>query len=207
MNPSNTNDRQLERSFLKTKGYIRIMNELRELRNESNIEKYERVNLIFDDPTNLVLIVSTKNNNTIEFIFNEHYPFKPPIVMVNYINQEKKEIYYKTLYCKLTNITDTMIHYFIENRDESIFIPSHSTKAKKIACLCCSTVTCPANWSPVIMIKHILNEIEYNNQLKRDIKYKIAINTIIKQRNMTLELIPYIYEFLRIETKQSNHTE
>ena len=41
----------------------------------------------------------------------------------------------------------------------------------KIQCICCSSLLCPDNWTPVYRIHHILNEIKQHNVLKISIMY------------------------------------
>lgn len=225
MQDPNNND-QVDNSFFTTLGYTRLMNEMKQLRNRENTEKYKNVIMIYDDPVKPVLKMKTQNNNNIEFMFKQDYPFKPPEVYIYYKNreqhenkqrqQENKEIYHKTLYCKIVNNRENIINFFITNQDQTIFIENEiqeektsqtktsqmktsQTKVqnKDISCLCCSTITCPANWSPAMTIQHILKEIEFNNKIKRNIKYKIAINRIIQQRNVSIDIIYPIYEFLK----------
>jgi hypothetical protein len=60
------------------------------------------------------------------------------------------------------------------------------------SCLCCSSITCSNNWGPTLRIKSILEEIENNMLIKRNIVNKIIIN-VIKRKYLINDINLYQY--------------
>lgn len=131
--------------------------------------------------------IITPNCNELVFTLHYDFPFKPPQNLnlngQNYrysLKNMPKRIYY--LYYHPEQM------YFQEKKE--------SINYSKIQCICCSSLLCPDNWSPVYMIYHILNEIKVHNALKRNIMYKLMLKNIFDYLSLPLELMRNIYDFL-----------
>ena len=153
---------------------------------EKNMPMYSFYKSYFDPTQNANrLELTTPNGNNLTFIIPSNYPFKPPTRVElngqNYrqlISQMSRRIHYLYNYS-----TDA---YF----EEKVHGPSSST------CICCTGLLCPTNWTPCIMIHHILKEIGDHNQLKQMIAYKLTLRDIFDNKQIPLELIRFVLAYL-----------
>lgn len=109
----------------------------------------------------------------ISVLLNEHYPFQCPIVISNnkYISYHNNDI---------------------PNRLLSEYV-------QKEGCPCCSSITCPDNWSPALRIIHILREYDlFVDKLKLYNKIRIT-----KHLNLPTDMIHMIISFLDKPTNES----
>jgi len=149
-----------------------------------NIESIDSINTI---DSNVYITIITPNGNKLSFTLSKDYPFKPP---------------------KQLKINDTDYIYSIKNMPQKIYYLYYDPqevyfqeKLKSIyytkpKCLCCSSLLCSDNWSPVSTIYYILNEINSHNNIKRNIKYKLMLKEIFNYFNLPLDIIGPIYEYL-----------
>lgn len=117
---------------------------------------YDKINIIKEDGKIIFEVEKTyKNQKKIiyKFVISIHYPYKPPDLYINNKN------YGQYLRCpnKFLNVLK-----YISN----------------IECFCCSSCTCPGNWTPSITLKYIIEESEYNSKIKHNIMIKIFLDQI-----------------------------
>lgn len=104
-----------------------------------------------------------KYNVTSTIVLNNHYPFhQPNKIQVNNHN-----------YISLLCINQGLLKLVSDKK-----------------CLCCSSLTCPNNWSPILKIKDILKEIDETLYFKKKISWIICCN-VIKRK--------YLVEDINIE--------
>jgi len=110
-----------------------------------------------------------------KMIIPNEYPFRPPEVYINDKN------YLDTINnCHITRIKKLVQKY------------KYTT-----TCLRCSSSILMNNWSPVLQIKNIFEEIDKNNKLKRIIKYDLILEYIFKkQKSLPMEVKILIQEYL-----------
>jgi hypothetical protein len=123
------------------------------------------------------------------------------------VEQNKLEVKYKTS----IEINDNIrIEYpeeypfkqpkaFINNEPYSITLRSHSPLLKKYLkkvghdCLCCATIFC-GEWRVTYTINHFLSELKNFNRIKREVKYHMMLDEILKKypRIPIEEIIPFL---------------
>ena len=163
---------QREINYIKEKmSEYTILDEMQE--NESKREIY--------------LHIITPSQNELVFTLPYDFPFKPPQnLSVNGQN-----------YRYLLKNMPTRIYYLYYHPDEIYFKEkSVNINYNNTNCLCCSSLLCADNWSPVNMVYHILNEIKQHNELKRIIMYKLMLKNMFDYFELPLELMRNIYDFL-----------
>lgn len=101
------------------------------------------------------VITVTINNNLYKFILPSDYPFKIPL-SIHYNNNNYKNI---------LSTNTPKIKYYLK-------------KIYGLSCLCCSSLSCSNNWTPAISIASIINEINYNVKLKKDLLLYILCDYI-----------------------------
>lgn len=95
------------------------------------------------------------NNNTYKFVLPVSYPFKQP-----------EEIFYNNNnYNKILSTNTDKIRYYL-------------IKIYGKTCLCCSSLTCGVNWMPSIPLSALINEINTNVKLKKDLLLYILCDYI-----------------------------
>jgi hypothetical protein len=96
----------------------------------------------------------TKSTN--KFIFNiyKDYPFSPPRVTLNGINQHR-----------LLSISSRRF----------LIILRYITG---LECLCCESLLCKNNWSPALTLHNIIIQLEEYKNIKRNIQLKILADQI-----------------------------
>ena len=110
-----------------------------------------------DTQKNIILSIrkkAVKNVPTIHFIISDYYPFKPPKI---FIGSEKYNNFFNL---KTTRFNNTL--KVLTGMD----------------CLCCKSYTCHYNWSPGYQIRHLLEEIEKNKKIKKNIINKLLLDQI-----------------------------
>ena len=182
----------------------RVNKEIENFYNKKNFEKYS-TNIVcylslFDIELNIISNVNNdqyhvsieKNNplNKNTLIMNltipQCYPFKPYNVSLNNSPKYKNINYSYARYineiCRKNKFIDNNILYFFYK-----ILYNHQPKfisLSKPTCYCCSSVTCPANWSPSCTINNII--IEYN-EIKFIEKYSSPYN---------FKMLKHIYDSL-----------
>ena len=133
------------------------------------------------------LQVMTPNYNILVFTIPNDYPFKPPISLS--VNGHNYRFLLKNM--------PRRIHYLYEHPNDVYYKEGAKiAHYKKPNCLCCSTLICPDNWSPVCTLYSVLNEIKGHNQLKSQIGYKLVLKDIIDKFGLPVEIIRYLFGFL-----------
>jgi hypothetical protein len=128
--------------------------------------KYKNLNINYSTE-----IINLKIEN-IEFHINNRYPFHPPLVFI------RDSPYIKFLKYKSERIKHFLYDYIGND------------------CICCSTIICSSNWTATYHIQKIVDEIKHFNYLKRIVKYKIAIETILNKKNIPIVLNKTIFDYL-----------
>jgi ubiquitin-protein ligase len=110
-----------------------------------------------------------ENQVSYKFIIDFDFPFKTPTIFYNnkpYSSFLKLPIRFNKIYNKLTG--------------ES--------------CMCCSSLNCRDNWSPIIKLYDIINDIKKYRRLKRMIYIKILCNSIIDKYLINdINIFSYLY--------------
>ncbi len=145
----------------------------------------------------------------IKIILSNDYPFKPPEVYIrgtNYLNTihnchlprikrlvqkyTTRALYKSLMHFSAPNAQST--HGIICRGKSSDFIGQNS-----VNCLKCMSILLHDLWSPAMQFKNIFDEIEKTNQLKREIKYEIALEDIFKvYQQLPDDLLPVIRSYL-----------
>jgi hypothetical protein len=164
----------------------RVINELKQMYDYEKCYEYINISLVFNPLEKDKCEINILNNkmNNIKFIIGLNYPFKSPLVYINDI------IYNRTL----SNRT-YRINYFLKYPTEYIIEYNNRFLKNDYTCLCCKSITCESNWCAGMTTLSILKEIDDYNILKRNIKYKIFLNDIIKIYNLPCDFIKKIYEY------------
>jgi hypothetical protein len=140
------------------------------------------------------LEIVSPHGNILRFSIPNDYPFKAPVKL------ECNGYNYRFL---LKNMP-TRIHYLYTFPNEVYFregVYIHAQR-KSTKCICCSGLLCPENWSPVMMIHHILSEIDGHNRLKQCIMYKLVLKDIFEKKNIPFELIRNTFEYLTLSMEK-----
>jgi hypothetical protein len=137
--------------------------------------------------TDTYIKIITPNGNKLVFILQKDYPFKVPK------NVEINDIDY--MY-PIKNMPKRIDYLYYHPNDAYYQETSKLEFYPKSNCLCCSSLLCAANWSPACTIYYIINEINNHNNIKRHIMYKLLLKEIVDIRNLPLDLIRLIYDFL-----------
>jgi hypothetical protein len=108
----------------------------------------------------------------IVFTISNKYPFKPPLIDITYGGGRYLK-YYRDLLCSSYN--------------EEI----KNMTGKK--CLCCESITCLDNWSPMMNIKQIIDEIKQNMIIKDRLYERLVAKQLIHQKlNKDIPLLSYL---------------
>lgn len=164
----------------------RFINELKQIYDYEKCNEYINISLVFNplEKDKCELNILNNKMNTIKFVIGINYPFKSPIVYINNI------IYNKTLVNRTYGI-----NYFLKYPTEYVINYNNPFLKNDYTCLCCKSITCESNWYPGMTTLSILKEIDDYNILKRNIKYKIFLNDIIKIYNLPGDFVKRIYEY------------
>ena len=165
----------------------RLLRELKDLKNYENIHKLE---LVYQLPQNVHTYYISKDSpylklkidkNDLIVAFNNCYPFKPPILLINNLSCN---------YCY--RISDT------KNRHYSATALLELHRKFGFHCLCCETVMCNGSWSPAIHISHILNEYKKFKEIKRYLNAYCALLELNTQMGnlLPIEMIEQIRDYI-----------
>ena len=168
---------------------------MKRIRNEVNLIKEKLPSYEADiewmhndeDKKNVRIQVITPRNNILVFTIPNDYPFKPPLSLT--INGEN--------YRSLLKFMPRRIQYLYDNPNDVYFQEGAKiVHFKKPNCLCCSSLLCGENWSPVCTMYGVLIEINGHNDLKRQISYKLSLKPIIDKFKLPIDLLRHLMEFL-----------
>lgn len=135
---------------------------------------------------NTYIEIITPNRNKLVFKLTKDYPFKvPEYLKINDINYRHS----------IKNMPKRIDYLYYHPNDVYFQEKSQLKLYDKPNCLCCSTLLCEGNWTPVCTIYYILNELNNHNNIKRYIKYKLMLKEIVDYFNLPLEFIRQIYVF------------
>ena len=130
------------------------------------------------------------NGNCLTMTLLQDYPFKPP----RYLKINGRDYMYNM------KRMPPRINYLYNHPDDMYYNENAKMKNSAIClnctCLCCHSILCGDNWSPAVMLFHILKEIEGHNLIKRKIMYKFALKNLFDKRNLPLELLRSVYQYL-----------
>jgi len=166
----------------------RIIKELQYIR--TYIPHYKTISFNYIE-NKLYIDIKTEKGNILHFDIPKNYPFRGPILEI----QTPTHSYsYKE---QLSNMPPD-IHYFIQYPDHYFKQSIQPTKKQRdLVCLCCKSILCEDNWSPIIMIYRIIIEIEKYNKIKKEIYYKLIVNRFCMKKRLPTDIIKPILDFLR----------
>jgi ubiquitin-protein ligase len=167
--------REIEIIREKLPDYDVDLNEDDTFNNNNNINKNKYINVI------------TPNHNLFVFAIPNDYPFKPPVSLT--INGENYRFLLKNM--------PRRIQYLYDHPNDLYY--QEGTKIahfNKPSCLCCSTLLCGDNWTPVCTLYSVLNEVKGHNELKRQIIYKLSLKPIFDKYGLPADLLRYLFGFL-----------
>jgi hypothetical protein len=165
--------------------FKRIFREIEYIKN--SLPEYRMYEFTEEKDKIISISLYTQKNNFLEFKLPKDYPFKPPLSFT--INGENYRYRLKEMPSKI---------YHLYYHPEKMYMDDRSSMNKDCRpnCLCCNSLLCPANWSPITRIPHILKEIELHNDIKRNIMYKLKLKELFDFRSLPLDLIRNVYVFL-----------
>ena len=154
---------------------------------EETFPEYRISDFIQNTDKTMTLILYTPKYNQLVFTIPTEYPFKPPLSLT--INGENYRY-------RLKNIPKRLNYLY--HHPHKLYIDDTSTVNISTipTCLCCTSLLCAANWSPVICLTYILKEIDTHNDLKRHMIYKLRLKEIFNSKDLPLELFRNIYSYL-----------
>jgi|Laugresbdmm110sn_1035088.scaffolds.fasta_scaffold47892_2 ubiquitin-protein ligase len=135
----------------------RIMNELIEFKQKDHYVhvEFEENDTDSNYSTIKVTIVPNGEDTIYSFNITRDFPFKPPInFTINYKNYRQ--------YLKIDS-PKTM---------------EELRKYNGISCLCCNTISCTGNWSPVFRMKSLIIEYKQTRRFRRNIIYRLLAKKI-----------------------------
>lgn len=144
------------------------------------VKKYDGNVEYDDDPSNrrngnnnTIKITVRPDKNALSFTFSDSYPFRAPKMSINGVDSH---------YCYNTGNVIQLNEYM-------------RVIGKK--CMCCSTLLCSANWSPMYRIDKIVDEYEMNKKIKR---YLIYYEKLVKMCEKSVIKLPIeLFEQIRDE--------
>jgi ubiquitin-protein ligase len=151
----------------------RLAKELFDLQNDKayiHIE-YNSDNIISSNVHNnlhifTVHIVLAGENDLITFEICRDYPFKPP---------KNIKINYKSYHSFLQiNSSNTM------KQVKELYAKVYKTRLPE-CCLCCSSISCPANWSPPVKLINVVQEVQTLKKIRRSVIDKLLATKIINK--------------------------
>lgn len=167
----------------------RILKEVKYIRN--NHKDYKHISINYIDPDIMYLDIKTKNGNILHFNISKDHPFKPPTLEIQTANGSYN---YRSQLNKMPNSIYYYLQYPNEYYRKNITINNIN---REYVCLCCTSSLCDANWTPVIRLQYIIHEIEEHNKLKKIIGYKLSLNYLCNIKNLPLDIIKPIIDFLQ----------
>jgi ubiquitin-protein ligase len=122
---------------------------------------------IYNNPHIFTLhIVLDNKNNLITFEICRDYPFKPP---------KNIKINYKSYNSFLQiNSSNTM------KQVNELYAKVYKSKLPE-CCLYCSSISCPANWSPSVKLINVVQEVQTFKKIRRSVIDKLLATKIINK--------------------------
>jgi ubiquitin-protein ligase len=139
----------------------------------------------------------------IKFIIPKDYPFKPPEVFVTstirttahgctMAKEEKEQLIEQNYLYTIHNCHLPRIQRLI--RKTQVIKNAGDNRPN---CLKCRSSLSHDGWSPALQMKHLFEEIQNNNKLKRRIQSEIGLEEIFnKYKSLPEELMSFIREYL-----------
>ena len=121
----------------------------------SEIKMYNLNRDVRSTYTSVLVMPMLKYNINVIFQFGNEYPFIQPSVLLQRKDTGETIYYKKTLYFASKTMSDILFNQF------------------NIRCLCCKSVTCGEQWSPIRHFDFILNEIDEFFKIKNRIIEKL----------------------------------
>ena len=172
----------------------RLTREMKDLKNYKNVKQLRLISPCDNDPLpqNISTYYINKNTtylklridkNELIVAFNNCYPFKPPVLLINNLS-----------YSHCYKISDTK-----KSKYASVALLELKRKFD-LDCLCCDTLLCHGRggWSPAIHITHILDEYKKFKEIKRYLNAYCALLELNTQFDDILprEMIEHISYFI-----------
>ena len=133
---------------------------------DDNLSKLNKSINIDYNYSNSTVTVTIENK---KFVLDKNYPFSKPTIFVN--NQSYM--------------------YYLKPPTQRIYKLLNDQKYK---CLCCNSIL--KDWSPMYRIVKLLDEIDNFNCIKRNIKYRIAIEELGNKYKIVSQIPNCILEYL-----------
>jgi hypothetical protein len=121
----------------------------------SEIKMYNLNRDVRSTYTSVLVMPMLKYNINVIFQFGNEYPFIQPSVLLQRKDTGETIYYKKTLHFESKTMSDILFNQF------------------NIHCLCCKSVTCGEQWSPIRHFDFILNEIDEFFKIKNRIIEKL----------------------------------
>jgi ubiquitin-protein ligase len=129
-----------------------------------------------------VHIILKDENDLVTFEICRDYPFKPP---------KNIRINYKSYQSFLQIMSSNTIKQVKE-----LYSKVYKTKLLE-CCLSCSSISCPANWSPSVTLLNVVREIQTFKKIRRSVIDKLLANKIINKYLIDDKAFhEYFYSFL-----------
>ena len=193
--------------------YKRLIRELNDLKKYDNISKLELVFPFENDP--LPFNIRTMyckdtpyirlkiDENDLAFAFNESFPFRPPILLINNIDSIEYFNVTNLFYNNLNNLKNQNENLY-KNKEKDIpfqYEMINELKQKyNFKCLCCETLLCPGKgkWSPAIHLDVLLDEYKKFKNIKTYLNSYGALLELNKCLGniLPLEMIEHIKRYL-----------
>jgi hypothetical protein len=135
----------------------RLTNELIEFKKDNAY-----INLEYNDGNGFILtIVPDKEDTVYTFYITRDFPFNaPPRVLVNHRNIKN---YFHIQSTKTLN--ELKMYY-------------------NISCLCCHSIACKNNWTPIYKLSYFIDEFRKIKKYRRDIINRILLEKIVKKYSL-----------------------
>jgi len=153
---------------------------------KNHIQGYDIYDATENPDKTLNITMITPNQNRLDFTIPSSYPFKPPLSL--HLNGKN----YRYLMKKIP----PRIEYLYTHPSQFYQDEINTNIPTCYECLCCKSLLCADNWSPIHSLHHILFEIHKHNDLKRGIMYKLLLKELFDDKWLPLEIIPIVYAYL-----------
>ena len=149
---------------------------------------------------NKIVSVIIYNKFFLQFIVTDSYPFRPPEVLINDINDMRLMNYIR--WCSnITSVINSRKFLSPQNLHYAhMFSINNITKKEvpilPIHCICCDSILCPNKWTPANLFINIIDEAVYNKKLlfyTSKIGQKM-INLIFK--SLSDDIVLHIFSFI-----------
>lgn len=135
-------------------------------------DKYDEITVEYTDGGNILVSFKKLHN---KYIFNipGNYPFMPPRV---YINEMEQDRFFNLASTRLT----TVLKY-----------------VSGLDCLCCHSFLCKNNWSPSVTMERVINQMEEYKNYKYLIFIKLILDKIKeKYLNRDIDLDSWLFNVI-----------